>query len=117
MPHIRNPFESLRIPGIVGKVASTYNPRTICQRGGDSVSVIEAEIAPGKYGFGYCVIFNGTKRQLIPGEGQGWFRSANDALLYALGYVRVRSENLPPDFIYSIDVAISKLRNIPLFDL
>ena len=117
MATIKNPFESLRVPGIVGKVASSYNARTICHRGDDSVQVIEAELEPGKWGFGYIVDFRGSRRKLIPGEGQGWFRSANDALLYALGYVRARAGNLPEDFIYSIDVAISKLRNIHLFDL
>lgn len=116
MENKTNPFESLRVPGIVGKVANTFNSRTICQRGDDSIEVMEAEVAPGKWGFGYIVNFNGSRRQLLPGEGQGWFRSDKDALLYALGYVRARSSNLPLDFKYSIDVAISKLRNVSLFD-
>lgn len=112
-----NQFESLRIPGIVGKVSHNFNAYIICQRGDNSIQVMEAEIDKGKFAFGYVINFDGNRYSVLPGEKQGWFRSGKDALLYALGYIKSRADRFPDDFKYSIDVAISKLWNVPLFEI
>lgn len=111
-----NPFESLRVPGIVGKVAHTYSAQLIAQQGQDFIQIMQAEIEPGKYGFGYHLSLSGRKYLQNPGEGQGWFRSPDDALMYALGHIRARSHLLPQHFTFAIDAAIRNLQTRSLFD-
>lgn len=84
-----NPYSSLRQPGIRGQANPSGQTReTIYNTQAISVTVITAQLLPGVWDYGYEI--NGEIRQSkMPGEGEGWFRTQNDALLFCLGYLRM----------------------------
>lgn len=114
----KNPFESLRNEGVVGSVADQhFETTTICSAGAAMcLQIRTAELAPGRFAFGFYLALGDLVRQMLPGEGSGWYYSANDAILYALGHIRYGKLSLPPDMKLAIDAYISKLRNVPLFE-
>ena len=114
----QNPFESLRQPGIRGEdVISGCKSTTIFAAGEKAaLQISTAELLPGVYGFGFYLHLDGVTRQMYPGEGSGWFRSEDDAMLYALGYIRYGAVDIPEDMKFAIDAAISRIRNVSLFD-
>lgn len=86
MGDMKNPFESLRIPGIVGTVATSYTTVTVYSNGAkECVQILVEELEPGKWAFGYLIYENGKRIRSIPGEGEGYFLSRDDAILYGLG--------------------------------
>ena len=115
----RNPFEIMRKPGVCGSVVSSgYKTETVFASGNAATLQIRThELIPGVWGFGFYLQIEGFKREMFPGEGSGWFLSQKDATLYALGYIRYGGVKLPEDMTFAIDCAISKLRNVPLFEL
>ncbi len=115
----RNPFEILRKPGILGSVISSgYKTDTVFTSGtAATLQVRTAELTGGVWDFGFYLQIGDVKREMFPGEGSGWFLSQSDALLYALGHIRYGSVELPDDMKFAIDSAISKIRNVPLFEL
>lgn len=114
----KNPFESLRQPGVVGDVASKeFKTTTVYAQGASATLQIRtAELAPGRFDFGFYLQIGDLVRQMLPGEGSGWYSSEKDATLFALGHIRYGSVELPPDMKLAIDAYISKLRNVSLFD-
>ena len=115
----RNPFESLRIPAVRGAVASTdFEADTIYAFGTYAAFQIRtARIDNDAWAFGFFLQIGDLRREMLPGEGAGWFRSKADAMLYALGHIRYSDLPLPEDMVFSIDTYISKIRNVPLFDI
>lgn len=114
----KNPFESLRNDGVVGSVASqNYEVATVCSFGATQcLQIRTAELTPGRFAFGFYLVIGDTVRQMLPGEGSGWFTSHRNATLYALGHIRYGRVSLPPDMTLAIDTYISKLRNVSLFE-
>lgn len=117
MQNRSNPFESLRIPGIVGSVCRDCKADTIFQCSSACLQIRTGQLAPDKWGFGFLLVIDGKTFSCLPGEGAGWFRSPSDALLYGLGHIRRRKEDIPQDMLFSIDRAIDRIRNVPLFDM
>lgn len=114
---MRNPFESLRLPGIHGQVATnSFKSRTIHSIGDCVLQIRTAELQPGIWDFGYLLIIGTERIANLPGEDSGWFKTEGDAQLYALGYIKTKRPDLPEDMVYAIDRTIDKLRNVPLFD-
>lgn len=111
-----NPFESLRIPAIVGKVSESYSSTIICQKSGNFISMMVAELEPGKFAFGFDVSIDGRRRKMLPGEGQGYFLTREDAELYALGYIKARAQNMPHEFLDAINSNIAARQSLSLFD-
>ncbi len=119
MKERKNPFESLRVPGICGNVSSgAFQSDTIFSQGSTASLKIRTDtIEPGKWAFGFYLQTGDVTREMLPGESSGWFRSQDDARLYALGHIRFGSVDIPEDMKFALDAAISKLRNVPLFEL
>lgn len=115
----KNPFESLRVPGVVGNVAArNFNVTTIYAQGATATLQIRtAKLNQDAWGFGFYLQMEEDIRQMLPGEASGWFRSESDAMLYALGHIRYGSAPIHPDMKMAADAAISKIRNVPLFEL
>lgn len=115
----RNPFESLRVPAVRGVVAATdFETQTIYANGTyGAFQIRTARIDADAWAFGFFLQVGDLRREMLPGEGAGWFRSKADATLYALGHVRYAGLPLPEDMVFSIDTYISKIRNVPLFDI
>lgn len=116
-----NQFEPLRRPGIVGQVAyHNFDYHTIWSRGqslrtpAQSVAVITAQIAPGKWAIGLNIISGSHNDKVLPGEMPGWFASKEDALLYALDFARLH-RYCPEEAKYTILQRINTIRNRPLF--
>lgn len=109
-----NKFEHLRLPGILSHVSRNYRSEKIHSQGIRSISISIDEIDPGKFAFGFAVSTTEGFFSAIPGELSGYFATETNARLYALEYIREKAQGLTEDMIYSIDVAISKLRDIPL---
>ena len=113
---IKNPFETLRIPGVRGSVATNFNVQTVLERGAQEVLQIRtARICDDAWAFGFYLKSGDITRQMLPGEGSGWFKSEDDAKLYALGYIRYGNIYITSDMKMCIDVAISDIQNVSLF--
>ena len=113
---MKNPFESLRITGIVGTVASTYSPVTVYSKGMDCVQVLVEEIAPGKWAFGYIIDSKSGQIRKIPGEIQGHFLSRDDAMLYDLWNIKIMDLGLPKEAVDAINSKIWTITNKSLFE-
>lgn len=111
----RNPYESLRQPGIRGQAKSyDYDSTTIFNTSALALVVHTGELIPGVWDFGYSLTINGNKEFKAPGEGQGWFRSRSHAILYALGMLRMRF-HLHEEISMNIDKAIGETSTQTLF--
>lgn len=114
---MKNPFEALRLPGVRGAVVhSGYKTTTIYSDSKASLQLYTAELLPGIWDFGYSLHLDDQHAQKFPGEGAGWFKTEDNARLFALGYIKAKRPDLPEAMMYSIDKAIDRIRNIPLFD-
>lgn len=112
---MRNPFESLIRPGVIGAVSRSFKTITVYSLGNDVLQIYYDELAPGKWAFGYLFNFNGERISVLPGEGSGYFESDRNAILYALGHIKAKRRNLPEDVVFAIDKTIDFHWNEPLF--
>ncbi len=91
---IQNNFEHLRQPGVVGANTDTDINKMSFDKG--KVVLMSSEIKPGMWDYGYSIECpeNPKKGQIkLPGEGSGWFRSQEDAILYGLDVLRRKVHN------------------------
>lgn len=114
-----NQFQSLRRPGIRGQVISRdYKSITVHDTQKVSVQIRTGQLLPGVWDYGYLItsLKDGTTERTakLPGEGEGWFRSERDAILFALGHIRTMF-NLGSDVMDSIDSKISGMYLESLF--
>ncbi len=86
----KNPYASLKQPGIRGSVQTEgLKVHVIIMRPECSITIYIAELIPGIWDYGMHIIGQDVTEQCkYPGEGEGWFTSGNNALLYALGHIR-----------------------------
>lgn len=113
---MKNKFESLRIPGVVGAVRSDYATTTLHQKGeSEVIQIFTAELEPGKWGFGFFLKFGSVSRKQIPGEHAGWFYSQKDAQIYAMEHIRL-SDLISDELKYTIERSISIINWPSLFD-
>lgn len=85
---IKSRFESLKQPGIKGKVATKdYEQIKVYEYKESYIIIRIAELLPGVWGEGYETFDGAHRQEKKPGEGEGWFRSRNDAQLYTMGYL------------------------------
>ena len=98
----QNKFEHLRQPGVVGsRPGADINTMSFAK--GDYILMF-SEIQPGKWDFGIDFSSQGVRQIKLPGEGNGWFRSKNDAILYGIEVLRRNAKN--PDVKAELEAAI-----------
>ncbi len=115
-----NQFRSLQQPGIRGQAVSRdYKSISIYNTQALSVQIRTGQLIPGVWDFGFAVTTSGPNgiaqtSSKVPGEGQGWFKSEEDAVLFALGHLRAMFEP-GSDIVAAIDSKIAGLTNKSLF--
>lgn len=113
---MKNPFESLRRPGIVGQVVSSdFSSHNIHECGyEESVTIYTGELIPGCWSFGFLIVDGEYRARVLPGELEGWFKSESDALLYALGYLKAAA-HVSVEARMNIDSRIYEIMNPSMF--
>ena len=111
-----NRYESLRQPGVRGQVvARDFRSQTIYNTMATSITVITGELLPGVWDYGYTIHRAGFPMQSrLPGEGEGWFKTEDDARLYALETLRAKFDPRSPEAC-TIDAHITRLISPSLF--
>lgn len=88
---------AMRHDGVRGTVNhSDYRRMVVWQSPGKYIEVRAGRIDPDAWDYGYQIILaevdkgvpKGAAEEKFPGEGEGWFGSENDALLFALNGLR-----------------------------
>lgn len=112
-----NPYRRLLHPGIVGQV-NTREFETISliniQAAGVQIRVGELLQDVWDYGFFVKTDEMAAPKEKYPGEGEGWFASRQDAMLYGLASLRAMPELTKWREI--IEVHLNETANRSLFD-
>lgn len=113
----RNAYEHLRMPEVAAVVNKEITQSiTIYDSSTESVQLYISEISPGKWSLGYWILFeNGKTADKMPGDLVGWFKTAQDAQLYFLGYMNQYREYFSEDCIYEVKKQILSLIQQTLF--
>lgn len=115
MVQTTNQFLRLRRPGIKGQVQSSCDEKILVYNTADcTIQISCAELLTGVWDFGYLFVTDGKRREKLPGEGEGWFKSRIDAVLFALGEMRTHFD-ISSAQVFAIDRMISSLSNQSLF--
>lgn len=94
-----NPYSKRRKPGVRGSVPRDFETINVFDRAGESVRIYVGSLDKGAYDSGYEIhLKDGSQLKRLPGVGQGWFESKDDATLYAL---------------YAVGIAFTKRMSAP----
>lgn len=115
----KNQFEPLRRPGTVGEVVSRDFRSLLVYQKADprdmkAVTVYTGQLLPGVWGFGYHLVNGKINIRVLPGELDGWFRSEEEASMYALEHLRI-SDKCPDEAKEDISKLIYQFSNPSLF--
>ena len=113
-----NPYIYLRQHGVRGTVPASFSHYLIYDRAGQSVTIFCGALDNEAWEYGYDLnLADGSHISRIPGCGKGWFRSRNDALLYAAAAIRVAfASRLDPLADKNLESFISSVANPSLFE-
>lgn len=112
----KNIFESLRNEGVFGSISFDHIMHTcVYSKKDKSLAVWAAECAPAYWDYGY-LLFEGqdNRTEKQAGEGGGWFDTPEDAVLYALGAMRVGRDTQDEETL-AIDGHIERISQPKLF--
>ena len=97
--------------------ATSYSTENISFERDETVSILTAEVVPGKWVGGYSVIWrNGRRSFLSPSLSNGWFSSEREAKLFYLGFMAGYLSYFTPASRRAINDAIARYSQSVLFD-
>ena len=98
----QNKFEHLRQPGVIGsRPGADINTMSFAK---GNYILMFSEIQKGKWDYGVNISSQALRHIKLPGEGNGWFKSENDAILYGLEVLRRKAKN--PEVKAELEAAI-----------
>lgn len=94
-----------------------YNSERISEGRDETISILTAEVSPGKWVAGYSVFWlNGRRSFLAPSLANGWFENQRAAKLYYLVFMRGYLSFFTQDNQSAILNAINKYQQASLFE-
>lgn len=113
-----NPFEHLRLPGIPDSVAIRNNFDTIVVYDDrtEVVKILVADAGNNRFAFGYDIYFlNGRHANRLPSLENGYCTTANNAVLYFLGYIKKYASRFSENVRLAVDRLIWQYSQLTLF--
>lgn len=103
-----NPFEYLRCPGISDSdvIREDFDTVVVYDDRKEIVKILVADAGNGRYAFGYDIYFiNGRHAHRLPSLENGYCTTANNAVLYFLGYIKKYASR----FSYNVITEVNRL--------
>ena len=113
-----NPFETLRLPGTPDSVAIRDNFETIVVYDDrkEVVKILVADAGDDRFVFGYDIYFlNGRHANRLPSLENGYCTTANNAVLYFLGYIKKYASRFSENVGLAVDRLIGQYSQQTLF--
>lgn len=113
-----NPFESLRCPGIPDGdvIRDKFDTVTVYDDRKEIVKILIAYAGNGRFAFGYDIYFlNGRHANRLPSLENGYCTTANNAVLYFLGYIKKYASRFSNNVISEVDHLIGQYSQPSLF--
>lgn len=113
-----NSFESLRCPGIPDSEAirDEFDTITVYDDRKEIVKILVADAGNGRFAFGYDIYFlNGRHASRLPSLENGYCTTANNAVLYFLGYIRKYASRFSNNVISEVNRLIGYYSQATLF--
>lgn len=118
MQNLINPFESLRYPGIPDGdiIRNNFDTIEVYNDRKEIVKILVTDIGNGQFAFGYDIYFlDGRHVCRLPSSELGLCTSANNAVLYFLGYIKKHHYMFSENVIHEVDKLIGRYRQLSLF--
>ena len=113
-----NPFESLRCSGIPDSdvIRDKFDTVTVYDDRKETVKILIAYAGNGRFAFGYDIYFlNGRHANRLPSLENGYCTTANNAVLYILGYIKKYGSRFSNNVITSVNSLIGQYSQSTLF--
>lgn len=118
MQELVNPFESLRCPGIPDSdvIRDKFDTITVYNDRKEIVKILIAYAGNGRFAFGYDIYFlNGRHANKLPSLENGYSTTANNAVLYFLGYIKKYASRFSDNVIAEVNRLIGQYSQSTLF--
>ena len=112
-----NLFEFLRCPGIPDSdVIDKFDTVVVYNDRKEIVKILVADTGNGRFAFGYDIFFlNGRQAKRLPSLENGYCTTANNAVLYFLGYIKKYASRFSDNVIREVNRLIGQYSQPTLF--